>query len=204
MKRMKTIGLFGIFVTGLALTGCKKENDEVVPCSENEEEVITDVKLTFTNTNDPMDVVEVLAQDPDGAGVQELTIVDTIFLDTNKTYILTLEVTNNLESPGEDITAEISGEADEHQLFYSFTNNAFANPMGDGNIDNASDNVIYNDMDGNGDPLGLSTTWTTSTTTVNAGSFKVMLQHQPDIKTSTTGASDGDTDFELEFVMFIN
>jgi len=88
-------------------------------------------------------------------------------------------------------------------LFFSFTDNAFSNPTGDGNIDNASDVINYNDVDGNNNPLGLSTTWITGASAVSAGTFTVRLQHQPDVKTATSGANDGDTDFELQFVMNI-
>ena len=105
---------------------------------------------------------------------------------------------NNLESPGEDIGEEIAEEDDEHQVFFAFTDGAFTDPAGNGNIDNASDPINYNDSDGNGNPLGLNTTWTTGDPTTSAF-FTVRLQHQPDVKTATSGANDGDTDFELQF-----
>ena len=155
------------------------------------------------NVNDPSDFVTASAQDPDGAGAQELMILDTINLDTNKTYTLTYQIFNNLETPGEDIGAEIQSEDDEHQFFYAFTNNAFSNPTGDGNVDDASHAVNYNDMDGNGNPVGLSTTWTTSSTQLTGGMFTARLQHQPGVKTATSGANDGDTDFDLTFVLNI-
>ena len=104
---------------------------------------------------------------------------------------------------GLDIVAEIAEEADEHQIFFAFTNDAFSNPMGDGNIDNASDAINYNDEDANGNPLGLNTTWTTGATAISNGNFTVRLQHQPDLKTATSGANDGETDFEIDFVLNI-
>ena len=201
LNKIKSYLMLAMVGTSLIFTGCKK--DDVDPDHEHEGEIITDVKLVFTNTSDASDVVEARAQDPDGEGVQELAILDTINLDTSKTYTLTFEIMNNLESPGDNIGAEIEEEANEHQIFFSFNNNAFNNPAGDGNIDNASDAINYNDADGNNNPLGLSTNWTTGTSAISAGSFTVRLQHQPDVKTATTGATDGDTDFELQFVMNI-
>jgi hypothetical protein len=197
--------LVAAVMAAMTLTGCKKDKEDVVtpPPVENEEEVITDVKLIFTNTSNASDVVEARAKDPDGAGIQELTILDSINLDPSKTYVLTFEIFNNLESPGENIGDEIASENKEHQIFYSFSNNAFANPTGNGNIDNPSDALNYNDSDGNGNSVGLSTNWTTSSTQLTTGAFTVRLQHQPDIKTATTGANDGDTDFELNFVLNI-
>ena len=179
-------------------TAC--EDDEIVPEEEEEEEVITDVTLIFTS--DAGAVVTASAQDPDGEGVQELVVLDEIQLQAGTNYTLTFDIMNNLETPGESIGEEIAEEDDEHQIFFAWTEGAFSNPTGNGNIDNASDPVNYNDADGNGNPLGLNTSWTAGDPTT-AASFTVRLQHQPDVKTSTSGANDGDTDFELQFVLNI-
>ena len=179
-------------------TAC--EDDDVVPEEEEEMEVITDVTLIFTS--DAGAVVTASAQDPDGEGVQELVVLDEIQLQAGTNYTLTFDIMNNLETPGEDIGDEIAEEDDEHQIFFAWTEGAFSNPTGNGNIDNASDPVNYNDADGNGNPLGLNTSWTAGDPTT-AASFTVRLQHQPDVKTSTSGANDGDTDFELQFQLTI-
>ena len=163
-------------------------------------EVITDVTLVFTS--DAGAVVTASAQDPDGEGVQELVVLDEIQLQAGTNYTLTFDIMNNLETPGEDIGDEIAEEDDEHQIFFAWTEGAFSNPTGNGNIDNASDPVNYNDADGNGNPLGLNTSWTAGDPTT-AASITVRLQHQPDVKTSTSGANDGDTDFELQFRLTI-
>ena len=42
------------------------EEDDAAPAEENEEEVITDIKLIFTNKADANDKVEAKAKDPDG------------------------------------------------------------------------------------------------------------------------------------------
>ncbi len=206
MQLVKKIGLIAIVPSILAINGCKKEDDAAkkdVPHHAHEVEVITDVKLIFTNTADSTDKVEAKAKDPDGAGAKELEILDEITLDTGKTYDLTYQIMNNSETSGVDIGKEILEAADEHQLFFSFTNDAFMDPKGDGNIDNAADAINYNDKDSKGYALGLSTKWTTGADALTGGKFVVKLQHQPDIKTGSTGASDGDTDMELEFVLNI-
>jgi len=179
-------------------TAC--EDDDVVPEEEEEMEVITDLTLVFTS--DAGAVVTASAQDPDGEGVQELVVLDEIQLQAGTNYTLTFDIMNNLETPGESIGEEIAEEDDEHQIFFAWTEGAFSNPTGNGNIDNASDPVNYNDADGNGNPLGLNTSWTAGDPTT-AASFTVRLQHQPDVKTSTSGANDGDTDFELQFRLTI-
>lgn len=198
---LKKYSLYALLAAGVLFTGC--DNDDDAPEPENELEVITDVKLVFTNDADATDVVEARAQDPDGEGVEELQILDEIDLDVDKTYTLTFEIFNNLETPGEDIGKEIEEEDDEHQFFFSFSTDAFSNPTGNGNIDTASDPVDYKDADDNGNPVGLSTTWATSSTPLSGGSFTVRLQHQPEVKTATSGATVGDTDFDLEFVLNI-
>mgnify|MGYP003687040601 CR=1 FL=1 len=199
----KKISIYTLLSASVLFTACKKDDDEVVPAVENEQEIITDVKLIFTNNADSTDIVEAKAQDPDGTGVEELKILDENTLDASKTYNLTFQIMNNLESPGEDIGEEIKEEDNEHQFFFSFSENAFTNPTGNGNIDSASDPIVYNDKDENGNSVGLSTSWTTSSTQLSKGTFTVKLQHQPDVKTVTSGSNDGDTDFELKFVLNI-
>lgn len=202
LSNLRNYKLVYAVLAAVALTGCSKDDD--APDHENEEEIITDVKLVFTNKNDANDVVSARAQDPDGEGVQELQILDPINLDISKTYTLSLEIENNLETPGEDITEEILGEDHEHQFFYSFSNNAFTSPTGNGNVDSAADPLNYKDEDENNNPVGLSTEWETSSTQLSGGTFTIQLQHQPDgLKTSTSDATDGDTDFNLQFVLNI-
>ena len=200
--RLLALMLFSI----LTITSCSDDDD--VPEEENEVEVITDVTLVFTNTDDNTDVVRATAEDSDAGGVGELEVDDPINLTNGVTYTLTFEILNALNPNDiEDIGDEILDEDDEHQIFFSFTEDAFRDPMGDGNIDSASDSINYNDedsenQDGSGNPVGLSTTWTAGAALMN-GEFTVRLQHQPDIKSATTGADDGDTDFDLTFVLNI-
>ena len=186
-------------LTLFIFTAC--EEDEAAPEEENEVEVFTDVKLVFTPTGGGA-AVEAAAQDPDGAGVQELQVLGAINLAANTSYTLTMVIENCLESPCELMNEEIEEEDDEHQFFFAFTNDAFTSPAGNGNIDSASDPINYNDSDGNGNPVGLNTNWTTGS--ASTGTFTVQLQHQPDVKTATSGSTDGDTDFALTFNLNIN
>ena len=186
-------------LTLFIFTAC--EEDEAAPEEENEMEVFTDVKLVFTPTGGGA-AVEAAAQDPDGAGVQELQVLGAINLAANTSYTLTMVIENCLESPCELMNEEIEEEDDEHQFFFAFTNDAFTSPVGNGNLDNASDPINYNDSDGNGNSLGLNTSWTTGS--ASTGTFTVQLQHQPDVKTATSGSTDGDTDFALTFNLNIN
>ena len=199
----KNLQLLAILFSVITIIGCSND-DDVAPEEENEVEVFTDVTLVFTNTADVNDVVRASAQDPDGTGIQELQILDAITLASDTEYTLTYEILNALDPADiEDIGDEILEEDNEHQFFFSFTENVFANPTGNGNIDAAADPINYNDADENGNPVGLSSTWTTSSTASSGASFTVRLQHQPDVKTATSGSNDGDTDFALTFALNI-
>ena len=199
----KNLQLLAILFSVITIIGCSND-DDVAPEEENEVEVFTDVTLVFTNTADVNDVVTASAQDPDGTGIQELQILDAITLAADTEYTLTYEILNALDPADiEDIGSEILEEDNEHQFFFSFTENVFANPTGNGNIDAAADPINYNDADENGNPVGLSSTWTTSSTASSGASFTVRLQHQPDVKTASSGSNDGDTDFALTFALNI-
>lgn len=167
------------------------------PC-ENEEEIITDVVLTWTAT-DGSPTVTARAQDPDGEGPLDLQILDDIELMENTEYTLSLELLNAIE--GEDITEEIMEEDHEHMFFFAWTDGSFADPSGDGNADNRGDAVNYNDFDENNLPVGLSTSWTTSTAMTPEGTFRVVLKHQPDIKSETSTIDDGGTDVDLTWTI---
>ena len=202
IDRIINFRLLALLFAALTIASCSDDDD--APAEEEEVEVITDITLIFTNTADATDVVMASAQDPDGEGIQELEVLDDITLSPGNQYILTFEISNALDPDDvEDIGEEILEEDNEHQIFFSFTEGAFASPMGNGNIDTSLDPLNYSDEDENGNPVGLVTSWTTPDMTSTGGSFRVRLQHQPDLKSDTTGANDGDTDFDLTFTVDI-
>ena len=72
----------------------------------------------------------------------------------------------------------------------------FTDPDGDGNIDSRDDTVNYEDEpDENGYPVGLETSWTTGV--AGSGTFRVVLKHQPDIKSASSSVSDGESDVDI-------
>jgi len=162
-----------------------------------EEEVINQIVLTFTPDNGE-EAVTATWFDADGEGVESPTIED-IDLEEGVTYNMTLTLTNTLGMEDEDVTAEISEEADEHMFFFAFTDGIFTDPTGDGNVDNRNDPLNYNDEDANGQPVGLSTTWTSGEHTETPGEFNIVLKHQPDLKTATSDATIGGTDIDITF-----
>jgi hypothetical protein len=180
----------------LFLAGCSDDDD---PKKEDTPELITKVTLTFTPTGEGTPVV-VTATDPDGLGVQDLAPDGPINLVAGQSYALAITLINGLAKvtdPGYNITEEVEEEGDEHIFFFAWTGNVFSDPAGDGNIDNREDVVNYNDEDENGLPVGLSTSWIAGE--ASSGEFRVILKHQPDLKSASSNSSDGETDLDLEF-----
>ncbi len=193
----------------LAFHGCKKDD----PAKEDVPELITKATLTFTPNGGGSTVV-VTATDPDGEGVQDIKVDGAMNLLPNKTYLLTIELVNGLAAPTApeyNVTDEVEEEGDEHIFFFAWTNNTFSNPTGNGNIDARADAVNYsggtNSNDANGKPLGLTTTWTSATlvgTATLSGTFRVLLKHQPGLKTDTSDSNTGETDLDLTFTLNVN
>jgi hypothetical protein len=190
--------IIGILVIPFMFVSCSDDD----PKKEDTPELITMATLTFTPEGGGSAVV-VRAIDPDGEGVQDIAPEGPINLDINTAYTLTVTLTNELADetdPARNITQEVLDEADEHMFFYAWTNNVFSNPAGNGNYDNRADAVNYNDEDVDGLPLGLSTVWTT-TDVAAAGTFRVVLKHQPGVKSATSAVTDGETDLDITFTI---
>ncbi len=197
MRMFKNYYLIALLILSVAFVSC---SDDDVPPEENEEEVINEVTLTFTPTGGGDDVVATYV-DADGEGTGNPVLTD-IELTAGVSYELNITMANTLESPAEDITEEVEAEGDEHQLFFSWSNDVFSSPSGSGNI-GSNGTVNYNDQDNNGNPIGLSTTWTAAQT-AGSGEFRVVLKHQPDIKSTTSTSSDGETDVDITWTININ
>ena len=189
--------LLALLFATLFLFSCE---DDDVPPEENEEEIITDVTLTFT-PDDGGTPITATAEDPDGEGPQDLAVIDDIVLSENTTYTLTMDLLNSIE--GESITEEVEEEDEEHMFFFAWTDGLFSDPDGDGNLGagNRDDAVNYDDSDDDGNPLGLETTWTTAD--AGNGTFRVVLKHQPDIKSTTSDSTDGETDVDLSWNLLV-
>jgi len=152
---------------------------------ENEEEVITTLTMTLTPTSG--DVVTLSFQDLDGDGANAPVITGGT-LQANASYTGALELLNESESPAESITEEIAEEDAEHQFFFSSTVSGLS--------------VAYTDTDGDGNPVGLSTTVTTGD--AGAGNMTVILRHEPDKNADGVSGGDisnagGETDIEVTF-----
>lgn len=195
MNRSFAIFLFAI-ISIRFLTGC----DPIEPKPENEEEIINKVTLTFVKTGGAIDERVFIAFDSDGNGSTPI-IIDEIVLELNTLYTLDIKLENTMA--GVNLTTEIENESEEHMFFFAWSD-VYSNPIGTGNIGPGQRNqpINYNDTDSNGLPLGLSTTWTTAATSQNSG-FRILLKHQPGIKSATSSSEEGESDLDLTFAIRI-
>lgn len=171
---------FSIFATTLAvaLFGCSDDHDDH-DHDHNENEVITTVTLTFTA--DGQAAQSFTFQDPDGDGGAAPTI-DPIELAPN-TYSVTVSFENALETPPEDITEEVSDEADQHQIF--FTGTAVNGPAA--NNPGAPLAHTYTDQDVNGLPIGLENE---VTAVAGNGNLVLTLRHLPPVGDAAVKTAD--------------
>lgn len=204
MKHFITIKknfLFLLLTLGLFIAGCESDD----PQKEDTPELITKATLTFTPVGGGT-AVTATATDPDGEGVQDIAVDGAINLTAGVNYTLSLSLINELAevtSPEYNITEEVEEEGDEHMFFFAWTGDVFSNPTGNGNIDNRADGVNYEDEDEGGLPIGIVTSWTAGAA-ASSGTFRVVLKHQPDLKTETSGSDTGESDLDIEFEVNVN
>ena len=131
MKTIKNLALV-LFVATL-FTACSEDDPEVV----NEEELITTLTATLRPSGGGTDII-LKSVDLDGDG-PDAPVTANLTVNTNYTGVLKVE--NETESPADDITIEVLEEDEEHQFFFTPTNNIAT--------------VSYNDMDEDGNPIGV-------------------------------------------------
>ncbi|MEQ9592291.1 MAG: hypothetical protein RLN86_06810 [Cyclobacteriaceae bacterium] len=195
-KIMVILMVFSVFT----LTSC----DDDDPVKEDVPELITKATLVFTPSGGGT-AVTATATDPDGDGVQDIAVDGPINLTSGTTYTLTIALINELADPTDeeyDISEEVEEEGDEHMFFFAWTNDVFSDPTGNGNIDNRADVVNYEDQDDDGQPLGLESSWTAGA--AGAGTFRVVLKHQPELKSSVSDVNTGETDLDITFDIIVN
>ena len=181
MLKKITRNLFALLTISVLFTACKKDKDE-----PNEEELITTVILTFSPVGGGTPATFTF-RDLDGPGGTAPAVFQDIVLSPAKTYTVSSTFTNESVSPAEDVTAEIVSEGVDHQIYYT--------PTG------ANVTVSNLNNDTGGLPLGISSTWTT--TTASNGSMLMTLKHKPGIKAAGDLVTKGDTDVEISWVVRI-
>ena len=187
LNYMKTSKLFVAAIFCLTLiTSCSNDDDPVII---NPEELITNVTLTFTNTSNATDIVTMTSVAPDG---QDGSFTNTVVgsFTSGETYSLGLAITNESESPADDVlNDDIIPEADEH--FFTYGVDAVSMTM----------SRDAGDVDGpDGNKLGVNTTWIAGA--ASNGSVNITLVHEPvgsDDSNNFGTVTGGEEDFNITF-----
>ncbi len=190
MKKIK-ISVFTLIASVAFLSSCG--DDDAAPQIVNEEEVITTVTATFTPMGGGAPVV-LTSRDLDGSGPNAPVVSVSGAFATGTTYSGSVTFLNELQNPAGNITEEIEAEGAEHQIFY---------------VQNGSlGTFVYTDEDVDGNPVGLTFTYTSSATPVT-GTLSIVLRHEPNKTapgvpsgniTNAGGATDAQVNFPVSVV----
>ncbi|MEL6188263.1 MAG: hypothetical protein AAFU79_26860 [Myxococcota bacterium] len=185
--------LCGLALAATGMMACGDDDADMMEPGGDDVEVISRVTTTFTPSMGA--TVTAVFDDPDGDGGMAPT-VDSVTLAANTTYELTLRIENALENPIENITEEIEEEAGDHQVFFlgdAVTSNLLMVSYADTEADYPPNTGTL--------PVGLRSTVVTSST--GMGTLKIVLAHQPMLKTETSDQNVGDVDFDIDWAVTV-
>ncbi len=189
MKLKKVLYKVCLITSMLVVFGCKKKDPVLI----NEAELITTVKVIFTDTLTNQNYT-FQWEDLDGDGANQPSIT-TDTLPKNTYLISQIQLWNKQSNPEENLTAEVEEEGTAHQFFYSVS------------PDTLLQYFTYKDTDEDGKPIGLIFSCK-SNGTGGEGIFKLVLRHLPDKFATGVSAGDitnanGETDVEIEYPFVI-
>lgn len=180
MSKNKQATLLAILILCLnSLTSCDNSDPEPIIV---EEEVITSVDLTFTNKQNPQDIITASYKDVDGNKSQSKLI-----LAANTVYSVSVNFLNEAKQPSEDLTAQISSRSQDYMVFYVPS-------------DGLDFSYLYQDADVNNKVVGLIGDGYTGN--AGSGDLTVTLLYRP--TKNITGVphpslTDGETKLETTF-----
>ncbi|MDB5227212.1 MAG: type 1 periplasmic binding fold superfamily protein [Bacteroidota bacterium] len=183
---MKNKISFLLLLFSLLFARCHKDPKTPIP----EQELITTLKLTLTDTSLPYPSQTFIFRDIDGDGGADPTI-DSVIIAGGKTYNASLLLLDERNFPADTSTNEIKGLNTLHQFFYQ------SDPA------DLFTNFTYTDLDDNGKPLGNLFSFRTKSSS-DSGKLIIILRHEPDKNASNVSANDitnagGETDIEVHF-----
>jgi hypothetical protein len=181
MKKTRImLASFGV----LTMMSCKK--DVAKPNDESEHEAINSVTLSFSDNSGTTRTFKL--EDPDGDGGNPPTRIDNITLQANKTYNLQVTLQNISGGTTKDITATVQSQSKNHEFFFL--------PAG------VAVTINKTDRDANNYPIGLASTWITTTT--GNGTVRIKLMHKPFIKGPNDAPTIGHSDLDVNLPLIIN
>jgi hypothetical protein len=186
ITEMKKTSRYFLSVASMVLLAIGASSCGDDPAPVNEEEVITTVTVVLT-PNDGGTPVTLKFYDADGDG--SIAPVKTVSgnLAVFKTYSGVITLQNESQSTPVDITTEVRNEAVHHLFCFTI-------------LSGSNLSVAASDTDSKGLPIGLSSTWTTTTT--GPAAVKITLRHQFETKTGEC-PGNGETDVDVDFNVLI-
>ncbi len=181
---MKKSILYALLVasTSMYFTSCKKDDTTEPDDHDHGGEVITAMKLIISDGFNPADTVTF--SDPDGVGGNAPTI-DSVILDNSNTYLMEILLLDETKTPVDTISNEVEAEGTTH--LFVFTPNPASGLM----------TATPNDLDVNGDPIGLSAQITTGS--AGSGSLNVKLRHYNSANDKANGTNNYESDIDVTF-----
>jgi hypothetical protein len=177
-----------IVLTVMLFADCKKPKEPVVV----EEELITTLKVTVTDSNNIAQSFVYKVQNGFGSATQGTVQVDTIKLQDGYTYGYTVQVLNESVTPVEDVTEEVLAEKDAHLFLI------VSDPQSGAGSISLSDGS----KDAQNLPFNQSGKFTTGAS--GSGKLTIALLHEPTNKNgATTAETGGETDAEAIFPVLI-
>lgn len=178
--------LAALFIFSLSNCGDDEPVEPPIP-----EELITTVNVRFAPTTGT--AVTMKFYDADGEDGPTNPVITGGTLKSNTEYAVSMELLNESETPAEDVTEEIEELDKEHQFFFQVSSAL--------NLTHS-----YSDQDGDGNPVGISSTMTTGA--ASTGKLTVTLRHEPNKSASGVSGGDitnaaGETDIEVAFDVVI-
>lgn len=168
----------------LIIASCTRK--KVYPPNPNEEELITTLMITFTDSAGVHPTVAAIYRDLDGDGGNPPSTWDTIKLMKNTTYMAEIILLNESKNPVDTISNEVIAEGTDH-IFCFETGPDIT--------------ITRTDKDANNMELGIQSKWITANMN-STGNVAVILRHQPGTKNGT--CIPGSTDVDIPFVYKIN
>ncbi len=162
LRRLIFWSMLGIFIA------CG-DDDEVNDLPEKR--LITDVTFVLGTSGNNPEVVMTYS-DLDGVGGNEPAIIGGT-LTPNMIYFGTIELSNDANTPPEDIDEAINSNKEDNQLFYS--------------VSGLDLEINYADVDGDGNPIGLFTALMTGA----PGLGTITISIQRGLNKFGAGVSDG-------------
>lgn len=199
MNTFKKLPIYALALATFAFASCESES----PVAEHEEELITDVTLSFTEINSSGAAIgnkfSFKASDPQGLELGTTPTIETVNLVKGKIYKMEIILFNTIEN--ENITLEILEDADEHQFYFLGTAFVGSPPL----------SIVYDDA--YGELIGLTTKVTVAASpSFNNATMRIILRH--DLNKRFAGANSpnfqnyvqagGESDLEIDFPLVIN